>query len=200
MNRHIPPILGADIELSNAWIGAPWGSNLEAASLLLRQVGSRRKACGCTPGGEAASSGRLEWGRRWLTNGGCVYVNMAHLELCTPETHSARDHAAAVHAMIQLARSCRRRAVASLSEGQDLFVSVHNSDGTLGTSWGAHQNVTVSRRLWDDLFQQRKPHLMALLASFMAAAVPVFGQGMVVPLKRGCHYATSARATTWAAW
>jgi proteasome accessory factor A len=194
MNQLVPPILGADIELGNAWIDAPWRSNLEAASLLLRQVPARRYARGFGPGGGAASGGRLEWGRHWLTNGGCIYVDMAHLELCTPETRSARDHAAAVHAMIQLACSCRRRAVASLPEGQDLFVFVHNSDGTLGTSWGAHQNVAVSRRFWDDLFQHRKPHLMALLASFLAAAVPVFGQGMVVPLKRGCRYATSARA------
>ncbi len=194
MNQPVSPILGADIELSNAWIGAPWRTNLEAASVLLRQVRSMRSVRGFSSGAAAGTGRLLEWGRHWLKNGGCIYIDMAHLELCAPETRSARDHAAAVHAMIQLARFCRRRALAALPDGQDLFVSVHNSDGTLSTSWGAHLNVALSRRLWDDLFHDRKPHLMALLASIVAAAVPVFGQGMVVPMRRGCRYATSARA------
>src|SRR5262249_5400921 len=61
-------------------------------------------------------------------------------------------------------------------------------------SWGSHQNVAISRKLWDALFRDQKPHLTALLASFVAATVPIFGQGMVVPLRDGCRYVTSARA------
>jgi proteasome accessory factor A len=119
---------------------------------------------------------------------------MSHIEVCPPETRSARDHAAAVHAMYRIVGLCRRRSQRTLPAGEDLFVNIHNSDGTLSTSWGAHQNVTISRKLWDALFNDRKPHLKALLASFVAATVPVFGQGMILPLRSGCRYVTSARA------
>jgi proteasome accessory factor A len=195
MTTPIAPILGADIELGNAWTGRAGRSNLEAAGRVLHQLRRIRPLRGIGPEGEDRRHGAWgEWGRHWLPNGGCIYVDMAHVEVCPPETRSARDHAAAVHAMYRIVRLCRRRAISSLPVGEDLFVNIHNSDGTLSTSWGAHQNVTISRGFWDALFQEQKPHLLALLASFVAAMVPVFGQGMIVPVSGGYGYATSARA------
>jgi len=189
------PVLGADIELGNAWTGGGQRSNVEAAGRVLRELDRIRAFHGVGPETEdRRSSSWSEWGRHWLPNGGCIYVDMTHIEVCPPETLAARDHAAAVHAMYRIIHICRRRARAALPAGEDLFVNVHNSDGTLTTSWGAHQNVTISRIFWDTLFHQQKPHLMAILASFVAAAVPVFGQGMIVPLPSGCRFATSARA------
>ena len=42
-----------------------------------------------------------DWGRKFLaTNGGCVYIDLNHLELCTPEVTSAYDYVAAWHAML----------------------------------------------------------------------------------------------------
>jgi Pup-ligase protein len=189
----VVPTLGADIEIGNAWTGNPRKNNLDAAGKVVREV-DRMDALQCFGAGVPSVNWHGEWGRRWLVNGGCIYVDMAHVELCTPETAGARDHASAFHAMVRIIRSCRRRAVARLPAGEDLFVNVHVSDGTLATSWGAHQNVAVSRRLWNDIFHSGRPHVMALLASVVAAMVPVFGQGLVVPLDDGCRFATSARA------
>jgi proteasome accessory factor A len=188
-----PKILGADIELGNAWRGGSCRSNLEAASRVVRAV-EEKPAFGSWSAGTGQIRWQGEWDRHWLQNGGCLYVDMSHVEACTPETTSARDHTAAVHAMLRIVRACRRQAQARLPEGEDLFVNVHVSDGTFATSWGAHQNVAISRALWDDIFHERRPHVMALLASVVAAMVPVFGQGLVLPLKHGCRYATSARA------
>jgi hypothetical protein len=193
MTTPFAPVLGADIELGNSWTGSDSRTNLEAATRVLRQVGRQWRFCGVGPD-EFSGTGAGEWGRHWLLNGGCIYIDMSHVEVCPSETRSARDHAAAVHAMYRIVSICRRRAVERLPEGEDLFVNIHNSDGTLATSWGAHLNVCVSRTLWNDVFRQHRPHVMALLASFVAATVPVFGQGMIVPLKKGARYVTSARA------
>src|SRR5262249_13124169 len=45
-------------------------------------------------------------------------------------------------------------------------------------SWGAHLNVCVTRKLWDDLFT-RKPHLAAAFATHLVTATPYTGQGQV---------------------
>lgn len=195
MNRDAPvkPVLGADVELGNAWVGDEWHSNLEAARRLLREVFGSRRLRGVGPN-DGRGSAAAEWGRHWMTNGGCIYVDMSHLEVCPPETHSARDHAAAMHAMYWMARRCRRRALWRLPSGDDLFVNVHNSDGAPETSWGAHLNINVSRAFWDDLFRHHRPHAMALMAAFVAATVPVFGQGLVWRGKEGARFLTSARA------
>jgi hypothetical protein len=188
-----PPILGADIELGNAWTGGGPRSNLDAARLVLnavRGVGPARGFAPPVPWIDPFGEG----GRHWLANGGSIYIDMSHLEVCPPETASARDHAAAFHAMLRLVRAARRRAVASLPEGEDLFVNAHVTDGTLSTSWGAHLDVTTSRPLWHDLLGNRRPHRTALLAAIVAALVPLFGQGAVLPFGGGCRFVTSARA------
>lgn len=187
----VPKVLGADIELGNSLTGPYPASNLEAATRVLR-ASIRPPFLGVFQGGLYAPAAG-EGGRHWLPNGGCLYIDMSHLEMCLPETASARNHAAALHAMLRIVRSCRRKALALLATGEDLFVNLHVSDGTAETSWGAHFNVLIERRLFDGLFDSR-PHRLALLASFVAAAVPLFGQGLLLPEGGTCRYVTAARA------
>src|SRR5271157_6369395 len=50
-----------------------------------------------------------DWGRKFLAeNGGCVYIDLDHLELCIPEVTNAWDHVAATHAMLRIARHALR--------------------------------------------------------------------------------------------
>ena len=44
---------------------------------------------------DAASYNVKDWGRTFLSSDGrCVYIDLAHLELCLPEEPSASDHGA----------------------------------------------------------------------------------------------------------
>lgn len=186
----IPKILGADIELGNSLTGH---GNWEAARRVLAQSLAIPAFRGAAPRG-AGYANSTESGRHFLANGGCLYIDLSHLEMCVGETLSARAHAAAFHAMLRIVRSCVRRARKALSEGEDLFVNAHVSDGSRETSWGAHLNVSISRELWDNIFHH-KPHVQALLASYLAAAIPVFGQGLVLPVgQSACRFVCSARA------
>ncbi len=189
----VPVTIGADIELGNSLTGSAAGrSNLEAASRVLAEVG---RIPPLRTFGTPAMRGSLagEWGRVWMGNGGCLYCDLGHIEHAVAETSRARHHAAAVHAQLRIVRAALRRAQARLPEGEGLFVNTHVTDGSLETSWGAHLNLLVSRRQWDDLLS-RKPHQLALLASFLAAALPVFGQGALLPVGEAVHFLTCARA------
>mgnify|MGYP000615072306 CR=1 FL=1 len=47
-----------------------------------------------------------DWGRKFLaTNGGCIYIDSNHLEICLPEVRRALEHVAAWHAMLRIARA-----------------------------------------------------------------------------------------------
>jgi proteasome accessory factor A len=119
-----------------------------------------------------------DWGRKFLpTNGGCVYVDLNHLELCIPECGSAYDFVAAWHAMLLLAREAAERVNARLDHGRRLQVLVNNSDGQ-GNSYGAHMNFLLARRTWDDIFH-RKPHYLAFLAAYQVSSIVIGGQGKV---------------------
>lgn len=119
-----------------------------------------------------------DFGRKFLPqNGGCVYIDLDHLELCLPEVRGAHEHVAAWHAMLRLAQQAQRAANSRLPRGSRVAVLVNNSDG-LGNSYGAHLNFLVSRRAWDALFQ-RKLHHLAYLTAFQVSSVAVSGQGKV---------------------
>ena len=65
--------------------------------------------CGSPEGqGNVSSDGHTDpqdWGRKFLrTNGACCYIDLNHLEVCTPEVRSARDFVAASRAMLVIAR------------------------------------------------------------------------------------------------
>jgi Pup amidohydrolase len=119
-----------------------------------------------------------DWGRKYLaTNGGCVYIDLDHLEICNPEVTSAFDYVAAKHAMLLVARQAMDRANANLGPGKRIQILVNNSDGQ-GNSYGSHINFLLSRRARDNIFQN-KPHFLAYLASYQASSIVFTGQGKV---------------------
>jgi hypothetical protein len=140
-----------------------------------------------TPGNGRASKGNgggqvtvnpQDWGRKYLSsNGGCIYIDLDHLELCIPEVVSAYDHVACWHAMLRIARTAMENANAKLPAGKQIQVLVNNSDGK-GNSYGSHLNFLISRRSWDNIFR-RKIHYMLYLAAFQASSIVYTGQGKV---------------------
>jgi proteasome accessory factor A len=199
----LPKLCGADIELGNFVLGAPGADTGAAASrALLAEIEglpqSRQNTyapylgkwaaydCSRSRSDDAGDYGApylsgwssQDWGRRYLpSNGGCVYIDLDHLELCIPEVLTAWDHAAAWHAMLRIAREAMDRANAKLPDGRAIQVLVNNSDGQ-GHSYGSHLNFLLTQRAWDNIFR-RKPHYLAWLASFQASSIVCTGQGKV---------------------
>jgi proteasome accessory factor A len=119
-----------------------------------------------------------EWGRKFLAgNGGCAYVDLDHLELCSPEVRSAWDFVASNHAMLRLARRAQQAANALQAPGRRIQVHVNNSDG-LGNSYGSHLNFLLTRSAWANIFT-RKLHQLLWLASYQASSIVFTGQGKV---------------------
>jgi proteasome accessory factor A len=190
-------VTGADIELGNfiRGLSRTGGTGYEASRALLREVqGITSQNTPATSGwGVSGSWNNLGYanaatvpttyysqdhGRKYLpNNGGCIYVDLNHLEVCIPEIFGAHQHVAATHAMFEIARDAQRRANARLPEGQEIQVLVNNSDG-LGHSYGSHLNFLLRRETWDDIFH-RKPHYLAYLASHQASGIVYTGQGKV---------------------
>ena len=195
----LPKLCGADIELGNFVLGAPGlDTGAQASRALLAEIdglprlgsvsytyspytsGSSSYGYGHSKSAESTASGwnPQDWGRKFLpTNGGCIYIDLDHLELCLPETLSAWDHAAAWHAMLRIARRAMDSANARLPEGRSIQVLVNNSDGH-DHSYGSHLNFLVTRRAWDNIIR-RKPHYLGWLASFQASSIVYTGQGKV---------------------
>lgn len=197
----VDKILGADVELGNVIEHAACGAIFDdrAARLLLAEidgvpanspsgsgdgiVASAAVAPGC--GGHAAARTRAsspwdaqDWGRKFLsTNGGCAYIDLGHLEICTPEVRSARDFVRYHEAGLALARAARKAAEARLFEGERLLVIANNSDRQ-GHSWGGHLNVLVTRDLWQRIFDRMYPELF-VLAGFQVSSIVFSGQGKV---------------------
>ena len=198
----LPKLNGGDIELANFVLGLPGvDTGAMASRALLAEIeglpharsfsytsftGASSSACGRgksdahderethTNGGWSAQ----DWGRKFLpTNGGCVYIDLDHLELCLPEVLSAWDHVAAWHAMLHIARDAMDAANAKLPEGRSIQVLVNNSDGH-GHSYGSHLNFLVTRQLWENIMR-RKPHYLGWLASFQVSSIVYTGQGKV---------------------
>jgi hypothetical protein len=135
-----------------------------------------------------------DWGRKFLpTCGGCCYIDLGHLELALPETLGALAHCAAQKSMLRVAQDAMDKANADRPADRPIQVLVNNSDGQ-GSAWGAHLNVAVSRRCFDNIFRQRL-HYMGLLASHLAGGV-LWGQGKVGSEDRrpACDYQLSQRA------
>jgi proteasome accessory factor A len=199
----LPKLTGGDIELGNFMLGLPGiDTGALASRALLAEIDGlpRPRAVSYTPYtgnwssyhcGPSKSGDRddrdthtsggwnpQDWGRKYLpTNGGCIYIDLDHLELCLPETLSAWDHAAAWHAMLRIARRAMDSANARLPEGRSIQVLVNNSDGH-GHSYGSHLNFLTTCRTWDNIIR-RKPHYLGWLASFQASSIVYTGQGKV---------------------
>lgn len=145
-----------------------------------RQVygsGAGYSSSGCSRQ-EAGAINSQDWGRKFLPcNGGCIYIDLGHIEMCLPEVLSATDHLAARHAMLRIVRDAQQKANARLDDGRQIQVLVNNSDGH-GNSYGSHLNFLVSRRAFNNLIH-RKPHQMLYLATFQASSIIFTGSGKV---------------------
>ena len=100
VRSRLPKLCGADIELGNFIAGGETagGTGPLASRLLLEQIRGYPLARGY---GRGVTYDTQDWGRKFLPNGGCAYIDLDHLELCIPEVLSARDHVAATHAMLR---------------------------------------------------------------------------------------------------
>src|SRR5690606_24368945 len=82
---------------------------------------------------EDGSSG--EYGRKYLTNGDCVYIDLEHLEICLAERLACFEFPAAMHAAIHRTALARQAANAKPPAGLEIVVFANNSDGQ-GNSYG----------------------------------------------------------------
>jgi len=183
--KQIPKIIGSDSELGNFLLGVarPSGTGREASRLLLKHMPGEMPAYsfgGYNIGGAWEPPDPTDFGRKWMTNGGCSYIDSDHLEICTPETTNAWDWVAAYYAQLENVRGAQQRASEELAEESSLQVLVCNSDGR-GNSWGSHLNFLITRRAFLNIFERRMHHLL-WLASYQASSVIVSGQG-----KAGCE-------------
>jgi proteasome accessory factor A len=138
--------------------------------------GSPRSSWGY--GGLYSGANPQDWGRKYLSsNGGCVYIDLDHLEVCTPEVLSARDYLAASRAMLHIAREAMLAANEDLPRGQRLVVLVNNSDGN-SNAYGSHLSFLITRDEWRRLFELLYPDLF-LLAAFQASGIVITGAGKV---------------------
>jgi proteasome accessory factor A len=197
-DQRLPKVCGADIELGNLVLGLDRhsGTGCEASRALLREIDGLSGGQTYGPasssndrwkdtddnwrGGDygTCSCGSQDWGRKFLAaNGGCVYIDLDHLELCLPEVISAYDHLAAWHAMLRIARRAMDAANEKVGNGRRVQVLVNNTDG-LGHSYGGHLNFLITRRAWDNVFH-RKLHQMLWLAAYQVSSIVFAGQGKV---------------------
>lgn len=166
----VPKIIGCDAELANFinGVGNVQGTGALASRMLLREITGVSSAC---------SAHNQDWGRKFLPNGACAYIDLDHLELPLPEVTSAQDYVAAWHAMLRIARAAQEAATARLNPGLKLEVLANNSDG-LGNSYAHHLSFLMSRRAFGNLLH-RKLHQLLVLASFQASSIVITGQGKV---------------------
>lgn len=179
--KHVPKLCGADIELGNFFSGGNEPSRertaAQASRALLREIRGLPKDNWARAGDRYVFNPQ-DIARTYLsTNGGCVYIDLDHLELCLPEVLSAKEHLAAWHAMLRIADDAREAATAGLEEDKKLVVMVNNSDGS-GQSYGSHLDFLITRDAFEDLFSRRL-HYLLYLASFQCSSVIFTGQGKV---------------------
>lgn len=183
----VPPavtVCGADVELANFVVGLDDDRDtaLYAAKRTLRCVDGIRPARIAAAWRQAGGwhdslrdDDVAEHTRVWLpSNGGCIYIDMSHVELCLPEVASAFDHVAAWHAMLRIARNAAARASLDLPDGQTIELVANNSDGR-SRSWGGHLNFLIPRRTWDGM--SRRATAMLFVASHHAASIVFTGAG-----------------------
>ena len=128
---HLPKLCGADIELGSFILGSTrtGETDVEAAQALLKEIDGVPNFGSQGPGSAAGwgvpppaagfysvplRDNVYDWDRKFLTNGGCAYIDQWHPELCLPEVRSAYDHVAAWHAQLRLAQRAQTAANAKL--------------------------------------------------------------------------------------
>lgn len=219
----IPKFLGRDDELSTT--GFTPGESIDSwkvTQLVLAQMDAAFAARGVrtwtrpTSGSPSAGNGwsSAGWGgggawggyqsaassdclRHWVGSGQCYYSDMGHVEACTCATLDPLTFAAQGLSTLVAAEEARALAEAEEEEGTRLVLTAANVDmADPAIAWGTHLNVSVSEELFSDLFLDRRhPAVLGFVASGLAALIPFFGCGYLLPLKDGSTiYSLSARA------
>ena len=201
---NLPKLCGGDIELCNFFTGvsAFAGTGIRAALALLKKiegVPGRERSYGAREYESRSSAGEgfdlQDWLRTYLPgNGGCVYIDLDHLEVCLPEVLSARDHVAAWHALLRIAARAQSAVNAELPRGEKVHVLANNSDGH-GNSYGSHLDFLITRRAWDNVFYRRLQYLL-FLAAYQVSSIVFAGQGKAGAENGAppCNYQLSQRA------
>ena len=203
----VPKHLGRDCELSTSGVDPngdpihPWDVTRD----VLTHLGAAFEATGgriWTPrvrwGGSewSASSSSSDTLRNWTSSGQCYYSDLSHCEGCTAETKDPRQAAAQCLSLMCVYEMARRRAEEEADPGTRYMLTAANVDMVdPGVSWGTHLNVAVSTELWEDLHADvRRPSRLGFVTSALAALVPFFGAGYVLPLTSGPVYSLAGRA------
>lgn len=197
----VPKLIGGDVELGNFLIGKAAGagpSDYEASRLLLAKIdglprrwsqplGNARDMLASLAAGRRRGYGpsllggnrSQDWCRKYLrTNGGCIYIDLNHLELATPEVRSARDYEAAWSAMLRIARQAQGAVNAELAPDARVAVLANNSDRQ-SHSYGGHQSFLVSRRMFDNMVHEQMFPSFFYLCAYQVSSVVFTGQGKV---------------------
>lgn len=203
MSKHdcVPKLIGGDVELANFIVGenlSAQRSDFEASRLLLSEVdGLPRRGVprygpigkpisntaydgyGYSSGSPGQGRDSQDWGRKYLcTNGGCIYIDLNHLELATPEVLSARDYQAVWTAMLRIARNAQVTANEQFSQDRRIVVLANNSDRQ-GHSYGGHQSFLMSRKAWDNMMRQRMIPSLFYLMAYQVSSIVFTGQGKI---------------------
>lgn len=135
--------------------------------------------------------------RHWTSAGQCYYSDMGHIECCTAATRYPREFAAQCLSTLLAVESARRLAENQAEPGTSYALTTANVD-TLdpSISFGTHLSISIESWLWDELFvEHRHPAIYGFVASALAAAIPFFGAGYLMPLRDGSIvYSLSGRA------
>ncbi len=195
--------LGGDCELSTTGIDADGGSldSWTVTHAVLRQIKHAAEGLGVTAWSrdtwhDSGSARAEDCLRHWTSAGHCIYADMAHVEVCTATTLYPRSFAAQSIAMLVVAERARRLAQEIAEPGVRYELSASNADVLDSSiSFGSHKSVSISTELWENLFiDQRFPAVLGFVASAVAAAIPFFGAGYLLPTDDGVIFSLSARA------
>ncbi len=196
----IPKFGGRDCELSSTGIDRD-GNSINSADVtraVLRHIAEAVELRGgrvwSSRGGFYASSTDCQ--RRWSSNGSCHYGDLGHTECCTPTCLDPYEFARRSVLSVRIAEEARQLAEAASQGEAQYMLSTANAD-TLdpSISFGTHISMAIEESLWADLFMApRRPSRLPMVASGIAAAIPFFGAGYLLPTQEGIRYSLSARA------
>ena len=200
----VAKIIGSDEEFGNFILGDTdddgWTTGAQAAQRLLAEingVNSNQSQNGWNPYPsvphmgypysyanayspqipETSTHNPQDWGRKFTGNGSCFYIDLCHLEACSPEVSGAAEFVARSKATRRFLGKVLNRANEKMPDGQKIILLANNCDGH-GNSWGSHFNVLLSREAYDSIFVRLYPALF-YLAAFQISSIVITGQGKV---------------------
>lgn len=197
----IPKFLGRDCELSTTGINGA-GEAIEPGQVtreVLRHIADALQARGIPVFAEQGRFAEysIDCLRHWLGGGAqCLYADLGHVECATALCLDPFDFAAQSLAIVQIAEAARRLAQSAAEPGRTYALTTSNADVLdPSISFGTHVSVSIESDLWDDLFLTTlRPSRLAMVASGLAAAIPFFGAGYLLPFRGHTTYSLSARA------